>query len=505
MKSAVDRDEQASATVVEYSYRLNAKRLEMNSTKDRPGQTVAVIGAGASGTLMAAQLLRRGEPGSHIVLIERSGAFGPGVAYSSTSDAHRLNVAAAQMAPLPKDPGSFFRWSRSRDDGTHPYDFLPRRLFGEYLVDLLDDCERAAAGVVSLERFADEVVTLDPAADGDRQRLVLHSGRSLEVDQVVLALGNSSPAPPTGLPPEIAASGHYLADPWTPGALAASRADQTVLLLGTGLTMVDVALELGVSGGPVMYAISRSGLLPRAHQDHPMPAASASLDTSAPANLDQLVELLTNEVLAAQERGEDWRPLVDSLRPVSNDLWDALDPDERIRFHQEYARIWSIHRHRMAPQVGAALNRLIEKGRLRVRAATLQGARIHDGKVDVDLAGGPGHDPVRFRVDRVINCTGPLHDPDRISAPLVRDLVERGSVRSNALGVGFDTDRDGMIIDRRGRGVRGIYAIGPMRDGGLLETTAVPEIGQQARALATELTGNGELRPKGQTRLRIRA
>jgi uncharacterized NAD(P)/FAD-binding protein YdhS len=469
-------------------------------------RTVAIIGAGASGSLLAAQLLRRGEPGTHVVLIERSGAFGPGVAYSSSSDAHRLNVAAAQMAPLPKDPQAFFRWSRGRAGETRPEDFLPRRVFGEYLVDLLDECERGAAGVVTLERHADEVVALtESPEDSARRRLALRSGRSLDVDRVVLALGNSSPAMPAGLPAEIADSAHYLADPWASGALAASRSDETVLLLGTGLTMVDVALELGVSGGPVVYAISRSGLLPRVHQSRPAPTGPPPLDPSTPPSLDQLVAVLTNEVVAADDRGEDWRPLIDSLRPVSNEFWGALDSEERARFQREYARIWSIHRHRMAPQVGAAMQRLIEKGRLRVRAATLRSARIREGAVDVDLRAGRDHAPLRFRVDRIINCTGPLHDPERIDAPLVQDLVRRGSVRSNALGVGFDTDPVGTILDQGGSPVPGVYAIGPMRDGGLFETTAVPEIGQQARALATEITGNANLRPKRQTRPAIRA
>jgi uncharacterized NAD(P)/FAD-binding protein YdhS len=472
-----------------------------DAVQRRPGQTVAIVGAGASGTLLAAQLLRRAEPGSRVVLIERSGAFGPGVAYSSTSDAHRLNVAAAQMAPLPKDPQSFFRWSRSRVDEAGPDDFLPRRLFGEYLVELLDDCEQRAAGVVSLERCADEVVALPESADDpSRRRLVLRSGRSIDADQVVLALGNSSPAAPAGLPWAIAESPYLLADPWAPGVLTASRADQTVLLLGTGLTMVDVALELGVSGGPVMYAMSRAGLLPRVHQRHPTPAGPPPLATSMPPSLDQLVAMLTSEVVAADDRGDDWRPLIDSLRPISNEFWRGLDAEERARFQREYARLWSVHRHRMAPQVGTALNRLIEKGRLRVQAATLKTARISEGRVDVDIVGPRDLAAARFRVDRIINCTGPLHDPGRISAPLVQDLVRRGSVRSNALGVGFDTDSDGTIIDRRGRPVNGVYAIGPLRDGGLLETTAVPEIGQQARALSTEITGNAELRPKRQTR-----
>ena len=365
---------------------------------------------------MAAQLLRRGEPGSRVVLIERSGAFGPGVAYSSTSDAHRLNVAAAQMAPLPKDPQSFFRWSRGRDGETDPQDFLPRRLFGEYLVDLLDHCERHANGVVGLERREDEVVALTEAPDdAARRRLTLRSGTHLDVDQVVLALGNSSPAAPTGLPPEIAGSEHCLADPWESGALATARSDQTVLLLGTGLTMVDVALELGVSGGPVMYAISRSGLLPRAHQARPATAGPSVPDALAPGNLDELIALLTDEVAAAQERGEDWRPLVDSLRPVANDFWAGLDPDEQARFHHEYARLWSVHRHRMAPQVGIALHRLIEKGRLRVRSATLGAAAIREGRVDVDLSGGPGGEPgpLPRRSDHQLHRPSPRSGPDQ--------------------------------------------------------------------------------------------
>jgi uncharacterized NAD(P)/FAD-binding protein YdhS len=475
-------------------------------SSNEQGQIVAVVGAGASGTLLAAQLLRRAEPGSRVILIERSGAFGPGVAYSSTSDAHRLNVAAAQMAALPKDPQSFFRWSRSRTDATSPEDFLPRRLFGEYLVDLLDDCERRAAGVVTLERCAEEVVALRPSPhDSARRRLELRSARSIDADQVVLALGNSAPAAPPGLPREIAESPHFLADPWAPGALRASRADQTVLLLGTGLTMVDVALELGVSGGPVMYAMSRSGLLPQVHQRHPTPVGPPPLDPTAPPNLDQLIAVLTSEVVAADHRGEDWRPLIDSLRPFANEFWGGLDAAERARFQREYGRLWSVHRHRMAPQVGTALERLIEKGRLRVQAATLETVRVGDGRVDVDVVHPRDGAPARFRVDRIINCTGPLHDPERIDTPLVQDLVKLGSVRSNELGVGFDTDPVGTIIDRHGERQPGVFAIGPLRDGGLLETTAVPEIGQQARALSTEITGNPELRPKHRTRPATRA
>ena len=177
-----------------------------------------MIGAGASGTLLAAQLLRRGEPGSRVVLIERSGAFGPGVAYSSTSDAHRLNVAAAQMAPLPKDPQSFFRWSRGRVEETSPDDFLPRRLFGEYLADLLDGCERRAAGVVTLERRADEVVALPRSPeDPARRRLVLRSGARSTPTRWCWRSATPRPRRRSACPARSSSSPHFLADPWAPG------------------------------------------------------------------------------------------------------------------------------------------------------------------------------------------------------------------------------------------------------------------------------------------------
>ena len=228
-----------------------------------------------------------------------------------------------------------------------------------------------------------------------------------------------------------------------------------MLLLGTGLTMVDVALELGVSGGPVMYAMSRSGLLPRVHQRHPTPPAPPPLDPATPPSLDKLVAVLTSEVVAADDRGDDWRPLIDSLRPISNEFWGGLGADERARFQREYGRLWSVHRHRMAPQVGARSQRLIEKGRLRVAGG------------DAEDGAGPrrprrrrrGPSPATTRRPASASTgssTAPARCtiPERISTPLVQDLVKQGSVRSNELGVGFDTDPVGTVIGRRGDRVR---------------------------------------------------
>ena len=72
------------------------------------GGRIAIIGGGFSGTALAVQLLRRS--GGPVTLIERSGAWGPGLAYGTRCDRHLLNVRAERMSLFPDDPDHFTRW-----------------------------------------------------------------------------------------------------------------------------------------------------------------------------------------------------------------------------------------------------------------------------------------------------------------------------------------------------------------------------------------------------------
>src|SRR5689334_25025588 len=96
--------------------------------------SVAIVGGGFSGTILAAQLARRG---IESILIEGSGRAGKGVAYSTTEPAHLLNVRAEGMSALAGDPGHFAR--RFEAEGGEPRGFAQRRLFGRYLGELLDE------------------------------------------------------------------------------------------------------------------------------------------------------------------------------------------------------------------------------------------------------------------------------------------------------------------------------------------------------------------------------
>ncbi|MBN8869148.1 MAG: FAD/NAD(P)-binding protein [Solirubrobacterales bacterium] len=463
-----------------------------------PVATIAIVGGGASGTLTAVQLLRRSAPGLRVVLVEKSERVGPGVAYGTEDEQHRLNVPAGQMIGLPDRPYDFLEWVRREAPETQPQEYLARRVFGRYLVDLLDRTIRESAGV-AFERIRAEAIGIDAGEPGGLVTLELDDGREVRADRVVLALGNGRPSELPGIDPALAASERYVADPWSPGAIEQALTDEAVLLIGTGLTTVDMAISLGGPGGPEMQAVSRHGLLPRAHGDTmPVRGRPVALPDDR-CSLTELTSRLLTEIAVAGARGEDWRVAFDSLRPITNDLWRSLDRRDQKRFLSDLSRIWGVHRHRMAPRVALRLERLKVNRRLRVRAASIIRAELEEERVAVQLRMSNSETEERLLVDRVINCTGPTWDPRRLDQPLVGRLLEGGLLRADALGIGFDVDDDGALIGSDAVTSERIFAIGPPRNGVLLETTAVPEIGQQAELLA-DLLLSGLARTLGRAR-----
>src|SRR5689334_8154574 len=96
--------------------------------------SVAIVGGGFSGTILAAQLARRGIDS---VLIDGSGRAGKGVAYSTTEPVHLLNVRAEGMSAWAGEPDHFAK--RYESEGGEARGFAQRRLFGRYLGEILDE------------------------------------------------------------------------------------------------------------------------------------------------------------------------------------------------------------------------------------------------------------------------------------------------------------------------------------------------------------------------------
>jgi uncharacterized NAD(P)/FAD-binding protein YdhS len=449
---------------------------------------VAIVGGGASGTLVAAQLMRRHHPaGLRVVLIERGPEVGRGVAYSTPHAYHRLNVPIEQMGALPRDPRHFLRWASRRGTGVVVGDFAPRGLFGDYLRSLLDEAERAAGKDVVLQRLHADVTGATVDDERATATLELDSGGTIEADRVVLAFGNLAPADPPGADPELIASGRYEADPWDPQLGPRAAADELVLLLGTGLTMVDVALTLGrETFQPRFIAVSRKGLLPQPHRRGAgLPPRRLQILRER-VRLDDVVDHIADEVAAAEDAGGDWRQVVDGLRPVTNQIWHRFSDADRHAFVSRLSRRWDVHRHRMAPEVAGMLGGLRRNHRLEVGGGSVESMRAEGDRVVVELDRGNGVE--ELAVSRVVNCTGPALDLREAREPLLDSLFGAGAIRPGPLRLGLDHDSRGSLLRADGETSPVFFGIGPVRKGRLWETTAIPEIRNQAFDLADCLT-----------------
>ncbi|WP_426757000.1 FAD/NAD(P)-binding protein [Myxococcus sp. Y35] len=504
---------------------VQARRLNTGQAREdasEPGRTydcgvraqgcwdVAIVGGGASGTLLAVHLLRSARAPLRVALVERNGRAGLGLAYSTTSPCHLLNVPAAKMGAFPEDPEHFLRWVRCELPGTSPGAFVSRQRFGRYLESVLREARAHAGPGVMLDVVDRDVAAVEEASGA--VWLHLADGARLEARVAVLALGNALPSnlrvPDGGL----YTSRRYHRSPWAKDALRGVTDQDDVLLIGTGLTMVDTVLSLAEQGHQGhIHALSRHGLLPHVHQEgargtYVSPGIRDALralrqetrrehrdaeDTAGhpplPVRIRPVLRLVRQEVRRAARAGADWRQVVDALRPVTVPLWQRLPVGERRRFLRHLRAYWDVHRHRMAPSIGETVERLRRQGRLSIHAAHIRGFALEPTGVAVRTRPrGHGGEEAVLHVQHVINCTGPEGAMTR-GHPVLGGLVEAGRVRPDALGMGLATDADGALLDASGQASGRLYTLGPPRRGELWETTAVPEIRSQARDLAWHL------------------
>ena len=427
---------------------------------------VAIVGGGASGTILAAQLARRGIPSA---LIDGSGRAGRGVAYSTTEPAHLLNVRAEGMSAWAGQPNHFAR--RFVAEGGEPRGFAQRRLFGRYLGEILDKAV-ASGGTQIVETTATGAEQIDRG-----WCVTLDGGDIIEAQALVLATGNQEPEP---LRSFANAGDRFVANPWGGDAKAAVQdlvnEGGDALLVGTGLTMVDLVLSLDAAGyqGRIL-AVSRRGQAPRAHAD--FDAAPVELADVPAGDLRAMWRWLRRR---SAEVG--WRAAVDSLRPYSHPLWQSLPVEQQQRFLRHARPWWDVHRHRIAPEVAQTVARMVAEGRLEIAAGRIGAVRNADGALEVEIRRRGASAPVKRRFAYAFNCTGPLHALGRSRDPLLRSLLDSGHIRPDRLGIGIDVDDHA-----RAEGAEHLWALGPLTKGRYWEIIAVPDIRDQATAVADDI------------------
>ena len=456
--------------------------------------TVAIIGGGFTGATLAAQLLRMSGGSVSVFLIERGAGLGRGVAYSTECTEHLLNVRARNMSAYPDDPEHFLEWARlNHAADASPDHYLPRPLYGRYVASVLQQEIERHPG--QIEQVQDEAVSI--ACIGETAEIRLRSGRRLFADKVVIALGNFSPGDPR-LPGRTVHSLRYVSNPWksnlwTSSTLGDVSHDKSVLLVGSGLTSVDVAITLRQRGfRGTIHILSRHGLLPQAHK---ATAAWPTFSTEqSRGTVRGLLRLIRTQVRAAEKAGSGWRAVIDSLRPFTQEIWRSLSFSERRRFLRHVRPYWDVHRHRIAPAIGTTLASQIQDGQIEIHAGRIKTYAEDTEGVEVTYRARESGQLERLRVDRVINCTGPESDCRKADDPLLTNLMRQKLARPDPLFLGLDVSPDGALIDGYGDVSDLLYAIGPVRKGGLWETIAVPELRVQVSELSRLLVtvGKGE-------------
>lgn len=370
------------------------------------------------------------------------------------------------MSALADDPEHFVRYATSRGVPATPDSFATRALYRDYLESIWR--ESAASGRVSA--VDGEVVKLHPS---NRSWLAeLADGGSIEAESVVLGFGAFAPMP---ISAALGVSNHaaYVNDLWAESTLRLPHKAKTIAVIGSGLTAIDAVLAAEQQGLQGTYTlISRHGLLPQVHGP-----AKPALAPPAPCNSARELVRSLRQATSAQD---DWRPVIDGLRPHIAEYWRALPAGEQARFLRHVRMFWEIHRHRMAPQISEMLAGLVQAGRLTVVRAEIANIRPTDQGLSVALASGKHLD-----FDAVVNCSG-LPPAPRWSSPLLDQLLKDGFAQYDQHRLGIECDQTGKVLGANEH--QSLFAIGFLRRGQLYESTAARELAIQARDIAVLLT-----------------
>lgn len=444
---------------------------------------VAVVGSGFSAISLVTNLLERLPSKASIAIVGDDSAFGRGTAYRTELHLHRLNVPAARMSAFADKPDDFLDWLSKRGQAVDGATFASRNDYGLYLRDTLASLLRSRGQRARVD-FVKAKAMSCLSCDGDETVFRLGDGRELKAANVALCLGvGTASLPRLTSDADIALLRRVVRNPWQLGWLSRVAKDDTVVILGSGLTMIDQVLSLRNKGhrGRI-HVLSRRGLAPHAHARTPVQAIELVLQDGR-RDISQMLADLRRQVRA----GAEWRGVMDGLRHQTQPLWQSLDQDQRARFLRHALAWWNIHRHRVAPQVHDVFDALVQDGTV----------TVHAGYVSKITRQGEGNrlafrkrgtaDEVSFAFDWLVNCTG-MERAGIGHSPLLQNMREQDILDIDPLGLGVRVDGMSRILSRDGRPRPGLFAVGALTAGQFWEITAVPDIRNQTRQVAEHIT-----------------
>ncbi|MBK6770919.1 MAG: FAD/NAD(P)-binding protein [Ignavibacteria bacterium] len=453
--------------------------------------SIAIIGGGFCGAATFIQLVRQSEFPLNIVLINKENQIPKGLAYSSFNERHVLNVPAGKMSIFPEEPDHFINWIRSKKeyhifaDDELPDTFIPRVIYGKYLEEIFNDTISNLPDHISVNIINDEAVDIDLSDSGNSVKL--KSGSEIFADKIVLAIGNFLPDNPKIRDNSFYNSEKYFQNPWNRKAVEGLKDNDNVLIIGTGLTMVDNVISLtdiGFKGK--IYSVSTNGYFPLSHKKR-KPYTDILEELHPPYEISKLYSLFRKHIKIVLSKGISGEAVVDAVRPKTQEIWLSLSMEDKIRFMAHIRHLWGVARHRLPKNIFLQMQDLISKGRLEIIGGRLQEIKEISDHVLVTIKEKKSQNIKELIVSRVINCTGPKTDISKIDQPLISNLYKKGLIVPDEMRLGINALPDGTIIHSDNTLSSKLFTTGSLLKGILWESTAVPELRIQAKSLAGEL------------------
>lgn len=444
---------------------------------------VALVGSGFSAICTAAHLLSSLPAEASIAIVGDESDFGRGTAYRTELPYHRLNVPAGRMSVFPDRPDDFVEWLAQNGLGNDPLLFASRGDYGLYLRDRLASLLRSREQRARVDFIRAKASACRPESQGGFT-FTLENGETLQARNVVLCLGVGA----ASLPVQTAAKREegvqrVVSHCWQPGWLSRVKSGDRICILGSGLTMIDQVLTLRGKGhrGPI-HVLSRRGLIPHPHVSPPVPPSAPRLPEGS-TEISELLRSLRQQVT----NGAPWRSVMDGLRPKTQSLWQSLSSQQRARFLRHALPWWNIHRHRIAPEVHDAFDRLLSDGVLTIHAGYLQAIDEQEESISIRYRVRHTQMIKELQVDWVINCTG-MERAGIGHSRLLESMRSDGVLRLDSFGLGVEVDGDSRLLRTDGQAWPGLFAVGALTAGRFWEITAVPDIRIQARDIAHFIT-----------------
>ncbi|OQP68649.1 FAD/NAD(P)-binding protein [Niastella populi] len=450
-------------------------------------QQIVVIGSGLSGTLFTINILRHHHHSPiSITVIDKNPPGTLGLAYSTDHSFHLLNVPAFKMSAFPDNSNDFTDWLSKAGYPYDPHSFVPRKVYREYILSLLQNELSRKKENIHYTYINDSAIDIVP----QKRLLLLGSGRQVPFHKLVLAVGNFNPAPLRLPDNDYLRHPAYFSSAWDNHLANQHSPWEHVLIIGTGLTMVDTVLTLQRSSPDVLItALSNHGYMPLSHER----TAGYQLEDKPHhdiSTLSEALQIVNKHIKKSREQKIGWQAVVDAIRPYTQEVWHNFSYREKKKFLGRLRHIWGVARHRMPPECAEQIHRLLLRQQLFIAAGQIQSINLNASNgFDVFYHEKSTRRNVQLTTNAIINCMGPECNYENLDDPLIKNLLQRGLIRSDELRLGLDCSPGGIIIEKNGAPSPFLFTLGPPVKGILWEITSVPEIRVAALQLAKLVAG----------------